>query len=300
MNLTFGEKHMTSGEFKRKDKILMLPVTDIAPNPLQPRKNFDEEEITFLAESIKQFGIIQPIAVKPRENAPCLQLNNEKIYTAAYEIIAGERRWRAARKLGLKKIPCIVFETDKSGSAMLALVENIQRKELGVFEEATALQNLLLMTEMTQNDLAKRLSVSQSNISNKLRILKLSANERMLISNASLTERHARAFVRIEDERIRMIFINRAIEKNLSAASTEKLIDDYMKGDFIKNDLTNEKLHSKVTRVGVIKDIRFFYNTIDRAVALLGDAGIKAQSEKVEYDDYLEIVIKVAKNPSRT
>lgn len=290
MNLTFGEKVMTAGEFKRKDKILMLSVSDITPNPLQPRKNFDEEEITFLAESIKQFGIIQPIAVKPRENIPCLQLNNEKMYTASYEIIAGERRWRAARRIGMKKIPCIVFETDKSGSAMLALVENIQRKELGVFEEATALQNLLLMTEMTQNELAKRLSVSQSSISNKLRLLKLTAEERTLICNSALTERHARALVRIENERTRIIFIKRVIEKNLSAASTEKLIDEFLRGDFIKDEP-----QGKITRVGVIKDIRFFYNTIDRAIALLGDAGIKAKSEKVEYDDYLEIVIKVAK-----
>jgi len=294
MNLTFGDKQMLCGEFKRKDKILMLSVSDIAPNPLQPRKSFDEEEITFLAESIKQFGIIQPIAVKSREDAPCLQLNNEKIYAASYEIIAGERRWRAARRLGLKKIPCMVFETDKLGSAMLALVENIQRKELGIFEEATALQNLLLMTEMTQNELARRLAVSQSNISNKLRLLKLSAEERALISSASLTERHARALVRVESERSRIALTKRIIEKNLSALETEKLIDDYLRGDFSK-----EKPQGKITRIGVIKDIRFFFNTLDRAISLLGDAGIKAKSEKTEYDDYLEIVIKVAKTPKK-
>ena len=103
MNLTFGEKQISSVEFKRKDKIVMLPVSDIAPNPLQPRKNFNEDEITFLAESIKQFGIIQPIAVKLRENAPCLKLNNEKIYTASYEIIAGERRWKRTSP----DLPCL-------------------------------------------------------------------------------------------------------------------------------------------------------------------------------------------------
>lgn len=290
MNFSIGDKQTVSGDYKRKDKIMMLSVSDIAPNPLQPRKSFDEEEITFLAESIKQFGIIQPIAVKERDNVPCLELNNQRMYTATYEIIAGERRWRAARRIGLKKVPCLVFETDKSGSAMLALVENIQRKELGIFEEATALQNLLLMTDMTQNELAKRLSVSQSNISNKLRLLKLTTEERTLICTSQLTERHARALVRIESERLRLALLKRIIEKNLSASETEKLIDDYLKGDFSK-----EKIQGKVTKIGIIKDIRFFYNTIDRAVALLGDAGVKTKSEKFEYDDYYEVIIKIAK-----
>lgn len=290
MNLSFGDKQMLCGEFKHKDKIIMLSVTDIAPNPLQPRKNFDEEQITFLAESIKQFGVIQPIAVKLREGSPCLRLNNERLCAASYEIIAGERRWRAVRRLGMKKIPCILFDTDKSGSAMIALVENIQRKELGIFEEATALQNLLLMTDMTQSELAKRLSVSQANISNKLRILKLSADERSLIISASLTERHARALVRVNYERARLSLLQHIIEKSLSATDSEKLVDEYLKGDFSK-----EKNKCKATRIGVIKDIRFFYNTIDRAVALLGDAGISAKSIKTEYDDYLEVIIKVAK-----
>ena len=295
MNLAFGDKRTLGGEFKRKDRIIMLAVTDIAPNPLQPRKCFDEEDITFLAESIKQFGIIQPISVKPREDIPYLKLNSEKVYSASYEIIAGERRWRAAKRLGLQKVPCMVFETDKTGSAMLALVENIQRKELGLFEEATALQNLLLITDMTQSDLAKRLSVSQSGISNKLRLLKLTAEERALITGASLSERHARALVRVDNERIRMAMLKRIIDKNLSASDAEKLVDDYLKGEF-----TKEKTQARITRIGVIKDMRFFLNTIDRAVALLGDAGIKAKSEKVEYDDYFEVIIKVAKTDNNT
>lgn len=290
MNIALRDKQTLSGEIKRKDKIIMISVTDIAPNPLQPRKTFDEEEITFLAESIRQFGIIQPIAVKQRENPPCLKLNNETVYYAPYEIIAGERRWRAARRLKMKKIPCILFETDKSGSAMLALVENIQRKELGIFEEAAALHNLLLMTDMTQSELAKRLSVSQSSISNKLRLLKLTAEERALITGAALTERHARALVRVQNIRSRIALTKRVIEKSLSASETEKLINNYLHGDFAK-----EKTKSKIKRIGVIKDMRFFFNTINRAVALLGDAGIKAKSEKTEYDDYLEVVIKVAK-----
>ncbi|HAN21759.1 MAG: hypothetical protein A2Y15_00355 [Clostridiales bacterium GWF2_36_10] len=290
MHISFGDKQIQCGQYKRKDRIIMLSVSDIAPNPLQPRKKFDEEEITFLAESIKQFGVIQPIAVKLREDAPCLRLNNEKLYASTYEIIAGERRWRAARRLGMKRIPCILFETDKSGSAMLALVENIQRKELGMFEEAAALQNILLMTDMTQNDLAKKLSISQSNISNKLRLLKLTSEERSLVVDTSLTERHARALIRIDSEHTRLILLNRIIEKNLSASDAEKLVDEYIKGDFVK-----EKINHKVTRICAIKDIRFFFNTIDRAVSLLGDAGINAKSEKVEYDEYLEVIIKVAK-----
>jgi ParB family chromosome partitioning protein len=293
MNISFGEKQAVDSQYKRKEKIIMLPVSEIAPNPLQPRKSFDEEEITFLAESIRQFGIIQPIAVKERKDGPCLKLNNETIFHAPYEIIAGERRWRAARRLGLKKIPCIMYETDKSGSAMLALVENIQRKELGIFEEAAAISNLLLMTNITQLELAKRLSISQSSISNKLRLLKLTAEEREMITNAALTERHARALIRVDSYQSRIILLNQMIEKNLSASEAEKLVDDFLKGVF------PEKKPRKIRRIGIIKDIRFFFNTIDRAIALLDDAGIKAKSEKVEHDDYLEVVIKVAKNSAK-
>ena len=246
MNLSFGEKQAVDNQYKRKEKIIMLPVSEIAPNPLQPRKNFDEEEITFLAESIRQFGIIQPIAVKERTDGPCLKLNNETIFHAPYEIIAGERRWRAARRLGLKKIPCIMYETDKSGSAMLALVENIQRKELGIFEEAAAISNLLLMTNITQIELAKRLSISQSSISNKLRLLKLTAEERELITNAALTERHARALIRVDSYKLRIALLNRMIERNLSASEAEKLVDDFLKGDI------TDKKPRKIRRIGVI------------------------------------------------
>ncbi|HOJ47386.1 MAG TPA: ParB/RepB/Spo0J family partition protein [Bacillota bacterium] len=295
MGLSFGEKKVAFNPYKRKEKIIMLPVSEIAPNPLQPRKKFDEEEITFLAESIRQFGIIHPIAVKARKDGPCLKLNNETVYHAPYEIIAGERRWRAARRLGLKKIPCILYETDKPGSAMLALVENIQRKELGIFEEAAAINNLLLMTNMTQIELAKRLSVSQSSISNKLRLLKLTAEEREMITDASLTERHARALVRVDHYGSRIYLLNRMIDENLSASEAEKLVDDFLNGRLpeIKAD---EKGLRKIRKIGILKDIRFFFNTINRAIALLDDAGIKVKSERIEHDDYLEVVIKVAKN----
>jgi ParB family chromosome partitioning protein len=201
----------------------------------------------------------------------------------------GRAQWRAARRLGMKKIPCIIYETDKSGSAMLALVENIQRKELTIFEEAAAINNLLLMTNITQLELAKRLSVSQSSISNKLRLLKLTAEEREMITNASLTERHARALVRVDSYTSRVILLNRMIERNLSASEAEKLVDD-----FLRNGLTDKK-PQKIRKIGIIKDIRFFFNTIDRAISLLDDAGIKAKCETMEHDDYLEVVIKVAK-----
>ena len=290
MNLTLSEKRNVVGDYKRKDKISMLSTSDIAPNPFQPRKCFNEEEITFLSESIKQFGIIQPIAVKVRESIPCLKLNNDKIYSAPYEIIAGERRWRAAQRLGLKRIPCIIFETDKPGSAMLALVENIQRKELSYFEEATALHNLLLMSDLTQSELSKKLSVSQSSISNKLRLLKLTAIERDMITDGNLTERHARALIRIDDERSRIMLIKKIIEKNYSASQTEKFIDDYIKGCFAKS-----RSETKPTKIGIIKDMRFFYNTINRAIALLADAGINAKCKSSEYNDFYEFVIKVSK-----
>lgn len=297
MNLFTADKQVScSKNYKHKDKIIMLPVCDIAPNPLQPRKHFDEEEITFLAESIKQYGLIQPIAVKRSDELPCININNEKIRSSEYEIIAGERRWRAAKRAGLKKIPCIIFQTDKQGSALLALEENIQRKELNIFEEAAAIQNLLLMTELTQVELAKKLSVSQSCISNKLRLLKLTAAERAFICGAALTERHARALVRIENENTRMFLLKKMVEKNMSASEAEKLVDDFLKGVFQKDNPKEKEVAKKPTRIGVIKDMRFFFNTLDRATALLQDAGISTKTERVEHDEYMEVIIKVAKD----
>ena len=313
MDFSFKSGGRTGIVYKRKDKITMLGTFDIAPNPLQPRKHFDEGEIRSLAESIRQFGIIQPITVKPFETMPFPYAPS----TAKYEIIAGERRWRAARLLGIAKLPCIIVETDRSGSAMLALIENIQRKDLSFFEEAAALQNLLLMTSMTQQELARRLSMSQSAISNKLRLLKLSENERGLIIENNLCERHARAALRLPDERMRRLLLTVVIERSLSADETERLAEDWLRNgvpvDPLPEDASErpesapeppekqEKCPPETgrRRIGVIKDIRFFFNTLDRAVNLLSDAGISAKSVTRETSNGYEIVVTIPKREAR-
>ena len=259
---------------KKKDGSVLLPVDELTPNPMQPRLNFCDDEIKTLADSIKQYGIIQPLTVRAAEPFPC-PLPKPK---ALYEIICGERRWRAAKLAGLDKVPCVLLDTDRNGSAEMALIENIQRSDLTFFEEAVAMQNLLLLTGKSQTELAKALSVSQSALCNKLRLLKLNERERTMISENGLSERHARALVRIDNERERRPLMLEMITKKLTAPEAEKLVDEALSN----GRRTNRKpgrdpdKHKKPTIKGSIKDIKIFYNTVDRAVKLLNAAGIKA------------------------
>ena len=161
---------------RKKEKSVLLPINELTPNPMQPRRKFDSEELISLCESIKVYGVIQPVAVKKIENLPFPMPKTK----AKYEIIAGERRWRASRMAGLTHIPCVIFDADRNDSAMMALVENVQRSDLSFFEEALAMQTLMVMTGKSQTELARSLSISQSTLSNKIRLLRLSERERLM------------------------------------------------------------------------------------------------------------------------
>ena len=205
----------------KTQKIHLLSVEELAPNGMQPRKMFSEEGLLALSESIKLHGFLQPITVRRADPLPF----PEGITAPTFEIIAGERRWRAAKLAGLEKVPCVIREADKEESAYLALIENIQRKDLGFFEEAEALRNLLLMTDYSQGELAEKLSISPSALSNKLRLLSLPGNQREMILKAGLGERHARAFLKIRDDAARQKAIRKAAEEGLTAKATEALAD---------------------------------------------------------------------------
>lgn len=276
---------------RKKDKTLFLPITDIAPNPLQPRKAFDESELRSLAESLRCYGILQPIVVKRAPPLPFPRAAPQ----APYEIIAGERRWRAAALAGIKKIPCTLLDADRTESAMMALTENLQRSDLSFFEEAVAMQNLLLMTSMTQSELARMLSVSQPTLSNKLRLLKLSERERTLITENHLSERHARALLRLETERERMDLLIRVIDEGLSATETERIAEERQKKKCTLPAAPQKPAAAKPIRKVVIRDMRFFFNTIDKAVRLLSDSGFSADWRKTEKGDEYEVTIKVRK-----
>ena len=259
--------------FKDKLRLIKLPVSRILPNPSQPRKVFREEELQALAQSIQENGLLQPVTVR-RENW-------------AYYLIAGERRLRACKLAGIKEIPALVADCAPEDSAVLALLENIQRKDLHMFEQASALVNLLREWRITQEEAAKRLGISQSYLANKLRLLKLSPEEQNEILQYKLTERHARALLRVDDPALREKILRQAGEKHLNVSQTEELVTAA---------LAPKQEGRKPKRTFIAKDIRLFINTIDHAVDAMKTAGIAAQAEETETEEYIECTVRIPKH----
>ena len=197
---------------KGENKISEIPIIKIRPNKAQPRKVFNEDELSALSRSIAENGILQPLTVR-------------KASQSEFELIAGERRLRAAILAGMKRVPCIIVKCSDKESAVYALLENLQRADLGIFEEARGISRLIRRYGLTQEQAADKLGKTQSTIANKLRLLKLSGEEQEWIENAGLTERHARALLRIDDEDIRREVLSKIISDNLNVSQTEKLVD---------------------------------------------------------------------------
>ena len=248
-----------------KLKLTRLPVIKIMPNPSQPRKIFQEDELRSLAQSITENGLLQPVTVR-KENG-------------VFYLIAGERRLRACKLAGLKEIPAIISDCEPEDSAVLALLENVQRRDLHMFEQANAIVNLLREWQITQEEAARRLGMSQSYLANKVRLLKLSSDEQSEIIKHKLSERHARALLRIDNIELRQKVLQTVITRGLNVANTEELIADSLK--------PREPIR-KGRRTFVAKDIRLFINTIDHAVDAMKTAGIQAQTEKKETEEYID------------
>ncbi len=257
---------------KDKLKLVRLPVMKIMPNPSQPRKIFQEEELRSLAQSITENGLLQPVTVR-RENG-------------IYYLVAGERRLRACKLAGLKDIPAIISDCEPEDSAVLALLENVQRRDLHMFEQANAIVNLLREWQITQEEAARRLGMSQSYLANKVRLLKLSSEEQSEIIKHKLSERHARALLRVDDIELRQKILQTVIARGLNVANNEELI---------AGSLKPKEPVRKGRRTFVAKDIRLFINTIDHAVDAMKTAGIQAQTEKKETEEYIECVVRIPK-----
>ena len=257
---------------KDKLKLTKLPVAKIQPNPSQPRKLFREEELRSLAQSIQENGLLQPVTVRKEGGV--------------YFLVAGERRLRACKIAGLREIPAIVTDCPPEDSAVLALLENLQRRDLHIFEQANALINLLREWQITQEEAARRLGMSQSALANKIRLLKLSPEEQAEILEHELTERHARALLRIDDMSLRQKVLRAVVEKKLNVAQTEELIG---------LTLQRKEPKKRARRTFVAKDIRLFINTIDHAVDAMKTAGIEAQAEKRETAEYIECTVRIPK-----
>lgn len=260
-------------------QLVEIPVSSIRPNPYQPRTAFDEASIAELAQSIKQVGLLQPLLVRK--------------VASGYELVAGERRLRAVTSLGMEKVTCIVQqEIVDETSAVMALIENLQREDLHYLEEAQCYASLLSTYNLTQEQLAQRLGKSQSSIANKLRLLRFSDEVKTAMVDASLTERHARALLKLGDDAARLEAVKKIRDRNLSVKETEQLVDRTL------NRLYDEKADGAKPRpmiTRVVRDYRIFMNTINTAVNLLRESGMKVEVEQADREDGVDIRISVTR-----
>ena len=260
------------------NKVLMIPTIQIRPNRTQPRRNFDEEELKSLSLSIAENGILQPLVVR-------------RINSTEFELIAGERRLRAAIMAGLNKVPCVVHKCTDKESALLALIENLQRTDLTMFEEARGIARLIRKYGLTQEQAAIKLGKKQSTIANKLRLLRLTFEEQEWILTANLSQRHARALLRINNPNLRREVLSRIITENMNVLETEAFITDVL----MKKSEAPPPSPPKPLKKSVVKDVRIFVNTINKAVDTMRLSGINAVSRRSETDDYIEYTVKIPK-----
>lgn len=261
----------------REDRVLRrIRISEIVRNPNQPRRYFDPEAIATLAESIRQYGVLNPLTVRRTGNG-------------GYELVAGERRLRAARVAGLTDVPCLLINADGEDSSVIALVENLQRRDLDFFEEANGFKRLIEQFGLTQEEAARKVGKTQSAVANKLRLLRLSQQNMELIRCNNLTERHARALLRLNDEADRINVTNYIIEHELNVSRTEEYIDEFLKAKENPQPVVEAERGKRVVRL--FKDVRFFLNTLNRAVGVMVDAGIGATVKQQESDDGLTLTI---------
>lgn len=259
-------------------EITEIPTEKLLPNPYQPRKQFSSEEMLGLADSIKVNGVLQPLLVR--------RINNSDYY----EIIAGERRLRASILANMQTVPCLVVDCDYEDSALYSILENIQRSDLNFFEEAMAIAHLQNHFGMTQDEIGKRLGRSQSALSNKLRLLKLSVDVRYFIEKEGLTERHARALLKLSSEKDVWDVLNVIKERRLNVEQTEAYIAQ-------KTDKT-VKQHPN-NSIPIFRDVRIFVNTVNKAIETMLKSGIQAESDKTETDDYIEFRVRIPKDADK-
>lgn len=257
----------------KSKEIIEVPIEHVYANPDQPRMIFNDEGLRELSASIEQFGVLQPISVR--------QVDSK------YELIMGERRLRASQIAGLTHVPAIIIQSDQTDSAFMALIENLQRVDLNFIEEAEGFKRLIDSHGMTQKDVAQKVGKNQSTISNKLRILKLSepVRDKLIIEN--LSERHARALLRLEDPELQEKVLDQVIKSDLTVKKTEQLVETYM-----------ELSKPKKRNIRGVFNYRIYVNTLKQAFQAIRDTGLPAEFDQRDQGDYIEVVVKIPKEKS--
>ncbi len=254
-------------------EVRLLPIDEIVPNPFQPRKKFNEAALADLAASIGEFGIIQPLVVRQIENS--------------FELVAGERRLRASKLAGLKEVPVVIKMLTDKETAEIAMIENLQREDLHFMEEAAGFAQLLENFGFTQEELAGRMSKSQSTIANKLRLLKLSEAVCQRIFDDKITERHARALLRLPSEALQLQALQLIADKSLNVRDTEALIQKML------DDTAKGKKKKKV--IGLVRDVRIFINTIDQMANQMKQSGFRVKVQQEQSEDSITIKMVIPK-----
>ncbi|CAM3198223.1 nucleoid occlusion protein [Filibacter tadaridae] len=271
------EEDLLVNESNQSEKIVQVKIDSIKPNKYQPRTVFSEEKIEELARTIHTHGVIQPIVIRGTGNDE-------------YEIIAGERRYRAMKKLGWSEVPAIIRELDDKETASIALIENLQREELTAIEEAYAYEKLLELHSLTQEALAQRLGKGQSTVANKLRLLKLPDDIKNAIMAKEISERHARALMPLKDNELQLLAYKEVIEKQLNVKQLENRVHQLLHPEEGKKE---KKIASR--RKSVSKDVRIAVNTIRQSLALVTKSGINVETAEEDSDDFYLITVKIPK-----
>lgn len=258
---------------KEQELVRQIPVDSVVPNPYQPRAVFDDKRIEELCRTIRTHGIIQPIVVRRREGG--------------YELIAGERRLRAAKKLGMERIPAVIRQMSDTEAASAALIENLQREGLTAIEEAIAYQKLIKLHGLTQESLAQRLGKNQSTIANKLRLLSLPEKIQQSLMKREITERHARAFLSLQNSEDQLRLLEEILEKGLNVRQTE---------DRVRKLLEEKPQRRKKRRKSVSRDVRIALNTIRQSVNMVLQSGLKVITDERDQGNYYEVVIRIPKS----
>lgn len=261
----------------RRGGIVYLSTEDICPNPVQPRKLFDDESLEELSRSIKDYGILNPLSVRIRGSR--------------YELVAGERRLRAAKLAGLKEVPCILLDVNMEDASLIALVENLQRRDLDFIEEANGINQLIHMFGMSQEEAARRIGKSQSAVANKLRLLKLPQDVLEGLRENGLSERHGRALLRLPEPEQQREVLMYIVDNSLTVAATDAYIDALLSQP--EEEQRAEKPEGK--RTFVLKDVRVFLNTLSRSIDLMKQGGIAAGVRREETEDSLILTISIPK-----